>query len=223
MANDEPSATSLDALSTEIAVPVTFHAGLTAGGHHWDVHGPDGAVLARTRRVHQGGGAKRALFSTVTLLGLDAGNDIHVELVGANDTVLLRASSINEAPATVTVTDPSGATLCRATNAGGTLTIADAGGQALATVPHDGDGPWPVLGPDGTPLGELVAGQPGPGTTQSVREMLAPIAPTDSSDVARTMHLGLRRVLSYTLVRAETETRLPLGVALAPLLAGLTY
>lgn len=206
---------SLDALCGQEMVVALFHAGKTAGGHHWTVEDAQGEVLATTRRVHSGGRLARAAWKAVTLTGMDAGNDIHVELVGTGDAVLARLESANAKPATVTVTGPAGEPVVTSTRADGVLTL-DSG----ATMPTEGDSPWTVTDAAGRPLGELLAGEPGPSTTMSVWEMLIPYAPNMSSDYAKTMHLGLRRVLRYAF---RPEGRPDPGLALLPLLAGLTY
>jgi len=199
-------ARSLDELAAAGILQARFHAGASPSAHHWTLEDAGGQELARTRRVHSGGMLQRAVWKTVTLTGLDSGNDIHVELVGADDAVLARASSFNAQPRTVAVTDAAGLSLARTTNADGKITLESGDpGRVLATVEHsDGDEPWPVIDPDGAQIAELLVGDPA------------------SSDTARTVHLGLRRVVRYTLAPAG-DADVPVGVALLPLLAGLTY
>ena len=62
----------------------------------------------RSARRHRPGTHRRrgrTFWKLVTLTGMDRGNDIHVELLGAHGRVLARITSTNDAPATVTVHD----------------------------------------------------------------------------------------------------------------------
>jgi hypothetical protein len=206
---------SLEALTTAEVVVASFHAGTTAGGHHWTIEDQSGTELFRTRRVHTGGVLARAAWKAVTLTGMDAGNDIHVDLLGPDGTAVARLSSENAKPAVVTATGPAGEEIARSVHDGPALTL---GGGAVVDV--EGDGPWPVRGAGGESLGELLGGEPGPSTTATWTELLLPYAPNQSSDFARTMHLGLRRVTRYAF---KPEGRPPVESALLPLLAGLTY
>jgi hypothetical protein len=209
------SAGSLDGLAVAGgAIVATFHAGRTAGGHHWTL-AAGGEELARTRRVHSGGRLKQAAWKAVTLTGMDAGNDIHAELVSADGAVLARLESANAAPPVVTATGPGGEPVVSATRDGDRLLLD--GGVVLHA---EGESPWPVTGPGGERLGELLAGAPGPKTEQTWSEMLLGYEISAAGDFARTMHLGLRRVTNYAL---RTEARPTPALALLPLLAGLTY
>jgi hypothetical protein len=210
----------LEALSAAQLVVATFHPGASPAGHHWEITDQDGAELYRTKRVHSGGAFKRAAWKAVTLTGLDSGNDIHVQLRDGSGETVARISSENARPAAiVTATGPAGETIARCVHERDGLHLDDG-----ITVPieagADDIGPWPVLGADGASLGELVGGMPGPSTTPTWSELLIPYAPNQSSDFARTMHLGVRRAMRYALKPAGRPSP---AVALLPLLAGLTY
>jgi hypothetical protein len=100
--------------------------------------------------------------------------------------------------------------------------VRPASSSVVAAVEATGDGPWRVVDSAGAVLGELVAGRLGPSTQASWWEILDDL-PTAAADNARTMHLGLRRVLQYSFARAESGVRLDAAIALLPLVAGLTY
>lgn len=212
---------SLEALSAQRLVAAVFRPGATAAGHHWTIEDEQGNVLLRTERTHRGGRFARAAWKAVTLTGLDAGNDIHLQLVGADDAVVARFESENATPAVVSAMDPHGVPIARSVREGDDLTLYSPNSDlVIASVHTEGDGPWSVLDPLGDKVGELLAGEPGPDTTPSWLEPLVPYAPNTSSDFARTMHLGLRRVMRYALL---PEGRPPQAVALLPLFAGLSY
>ena len=215
MARAQATATSLDALCAQELLVATFRPGQSPAGHHWTVQDASGTVLARTKRVHSGGRLARTAWKAVTLTGLDAGNDIFVELLGAGDVKLARLESIAAQPAIVTATGESGAPVGRSVKDGATMRL-DGG----AVMEAEGDGPWAVTASGGAHLGELLAGEPGPSTSASWLDILVPVAPTNSGDFARTMHLGLRRVMRYAF---KPEGRPTPELALLPLLAGLTY
>ncbi|WP_102142825.1 hypothetical protein [Mycobacterium hubeiense] len=216
----QPVARALDDFTRAGGMTAAFKAGETGLGHHWRLLSPTGDLLARTVRVHSGGKAAQAFWKFLSLTALDAGNDIHVELRGADDCVLARASSINDKPAFVTVTDPSGAQVVKSKRDKDILTIYGADDQPIAEVACDGDGPWQVRA-DGQVLGELIAGEPGPSTSHSVAAWAwDPETAVSSAAYAKGQHLGLRRVKQYMFApQGETTT----GVVLLPLLAGLTY
>ena len=151
---------------------------------------------------------------------MDSGNDIHCELLG-RDGAVARLSSANAKPAVVTVTDANGLAIGRSVHEGDRLALDDGSGRALADVVLHEDGAWIVRDGAGADLGELLAGDPGPSTAMSVFEMLTNYAPNMSSDFARTMHLGVRRVMRYALGRSDASA--PPVVGLLPLLAGLSY
>jgi len=216
----------LEELGAARAIVAVFHAGQTALGHRWSVADAAGNELIRTRRTHHGGLVKRALWKSVTLTGLDSGNDLYVDLLDSSDAVVARASSLNQKPPTVTVADPRNRPFGRLRRDGAQLVLESGDSPStVASITADGDGPWPVTGPGGERYGELLAGDPGPSTSPSWLELLGVEPMSRSSDFARTMHLGIRRVLRYTLLRSESDAPppAPVIVALLPLLAGLSY
>ena len=117
-----PTARSLDDISRGGGITATFHAGGTALGHHWQLSAQDGSTLARTARVHSGGKPAQMFWKFITVTGLDANNDIHVELVGADSLPLARASS-SYSKETVTVLDPAGLQVARSKRDKRTLSI----------------------------------------------------------------------------------------------------
>jgi hypothetical protein len=216
-----PTGTSLDDLANGGGITAVFHAGGTALGHHWKLYAQNGAHLASTVRVHSGGAAAQTFWKFLTLTGLDANNDIHVELRGADDCVLVRLSSIYDKPAVVTVSDPDGTQLAKTTRDKSAFALTGPAEQPLTELTCDGDGPWPVRNPAGEVIGELLAGQPGPALSPALWQWVDPQWALNTATYARTMHLGLRRVQQYAFApTARTETPV---VALLPLLCGLTY
>jgi hypothetical protein len=221
-----PTITSLDALAEPRALVARFRAGLVANRHHWTLEDADGTVLAATRRTHRGGRLRRGMWQAVTLTGMDGGNDVHAELLGADEVVLARFSSVNADPPTVTVTDADGSALGRSRRdvQGKRLVLETApDGPEVAALTTAGDGPWPVALADGTPVGALAPAVPGLSTSPDVLELLFPSLSSNQTDYARTMHLGIRRVQRYVLAREDGAATVAPLVALLPLLAGLSY
>jgi DNA-binding beta-propeller fold protein YncE len=70
---------------------------------------------------------------------MGAGDDIHVELVGAEGVVLARATTGNW-PAVVTVTDTTGRQVVRSKRKKDTVTVYDREDQPIATLQRDGVG-----------------------------------------------------------------------------------
>lgn len=200
-----------------------FCAGTTPLGHRWELRRFDGSLLARTARVHRGGAVAQRLWKVVVLTGMDAGNDIHVELRGARGAVLARISSINEKPAPVTVSDPDGRRIAKSVHHKDALTVYDADDRMTVRIACQGDGPWPVNGAQGAVIGQLVGGEPGPSVSPQLSELLlSPQTALNSAAYNNSQHLGLRRVTRYTFI-AENGGPPPMPVVLLPLLAGLTY
>jgi hypothetical protein len=217
-----PTARSLDDLARSGAITTVFRSGATGLGHHWELRSAAGELLARTARVHSGGKMGQAFWKFLSMTALDAGNDIHVELRGVDDGVLARGSSVNDKPAVVTVTDPSGRQVTRSTRENDAFTVYDGDDQPLAQLRCDGDGPWPARGGADDVLGELVAGEPGLSTSPSVaRWVWDPQLTLSSAAYAKGQHLGLRRVVQYTFVPRDPQPTVAL--ALLPVLAALTY
>jgi len=169
--NEQPLAQSLSDITSHSGVAAIFRAGLTGGDHHWELRSAAGDLLAVTARVHRGGRGARAFWKLLTLTGMDAGNDIHVELHGAHERVLARISSTNAAPATVTVLDDAGSLVAKSLRDNTLLlkvkhpdafVVVDADDRVTASVNCESDPPWQVLDRSGAPMGELFAGKPGP-------------------------------------------------------------
>ncbi len=221
-----PTITSLAALAAPRVLVARFRAGLVANRHHWTLEDADGTVLAATRRTHRGGRLRRGMWQAVTLTGMDGGNDVHGELLGADDVVLATFSSVDGDPPTVTVADADGTVLGRSRrDVPGKRLVLEAGpdGPEAAVLPIAGDGPWPVALADGTRVGALAPAVPGLSTSPDMLELLFPSLSSNQTDYARTMHLGIRRVQRYVLAREDATATAPALVALLPLLAGLSY
>ncbi|PJE15468.1 MAG: hypothetical protein CK428_05040 [Mycobacterium sp.] len=220
---DEPVAESLNDLATHGHFTMEFCGGTTPLGHRWELRRFDGSLLARTARVHRGGAVAQRLWKLVVLTGMDAGNDIHVELRGARGAVLARISSINEKPAPVTVSNPDGRLIAKSVHHKDDLTVYGADDCIVARLACQGDGPWPVNDAKGAVIGQLVGGEPGPSVSPQLSELLvSPQTALNSAAYNNSQHLGLRRVTQYRFITA-TEGPAPMPVALLPLLAGLTY
>jgi hypothetical protein len=142
-------------------VSAIFSAGSTGAGHHWQLFGQDGSQLARTARVHNGGKIAQLWWKAVTFTGMDAKNDIHVELIGADGNPLARASS-SYMKETVTVSDPTGRLLGHTKRDKKVVTVYGTDDVALAQFTCEGEDPWPVRMPSGDDIGEVLAGEPGP-------------------------------------------------------------
>jgi hypothetical protein len=218
------TARSLDDFAHSGGIATTFKAGATPLGHHWDIHSHTGALLAQTARVHNGGKLAQAFWKTWTVTGMGVGDDIHVELVGAEGQVLGKATSVNDKPAIVTVTDPAGAQVARTIRERKSIALHGPDDQPLAQLECDGDGPWPVRTAAGHLLGELLAGEAGPSMSPAMWEWVAfPDVALNSAAYEKSMHLGLRRVRQYAFEPASQSGPLLTPLALLPILAGLTY
>ena len=219
----EPVAESLKDIAVGSGLTAVFRAGTTALGHRWELCGADGSLLARTARVHRGGNVAQKLWKLVTLIGMDAGNDIYLELRGAREEVLARISSINDKPAPVTISDPGGRIIVKSVRQQQDMTLYGPEDGVLARLAGEGDGPWLVRDSSGVELGQLVGGEPGPSTTPQLTELLlSPQAALNSAAYNNSQHLGLRRVTQYSFV-AATQDAATVPMLLLPLLAGLTY
>lgn len=222
----EPTARSLSDLCRADGTTATFHAGLSGQTHHWIVRSPTGVVLAQTARVHRGGAIRQSLWKLWNMANMHVGDDIHVELRGADGVVLAKASSDNDEPAIVTIVDESGAPLARSVRDKKTFTVFSGGGgddRLIGVLDTDGDDPWKVTDAGGQVVGELLAGEPDPSRKPGLAQW-ALFTDLALNTVAHQQgqHLGIRKVVRYSYAPLESSLT-PTGLALLPLLAGLTY
>jgi len=211
---------ALEDFSTCGGVLAVFNAGSTGQGHHWRLFAQDGSQLAHTVRVHNGGKLAQLWWRAVTLTGMDAKNDIHVELIGAEGTPLARASS-SYMKESVTISDPAGRRLGRTKRNKNVVTVFGSYDVALAEFDYDGESPWPVRRPSGGDIGELLAGEPGPSLSAPLWQWaLDTQLALNTTTYRQAMHLGLRRVNRYSFT---PTTPVPPILALLPLLCGLSY
>ncbi len=201
----------------------TFHPGLSGQTHQWKLRTPNGAVLAETVRVHRGGKIRRALWTGWNMANMHIGDDIHVELRGADRVLLAKASSDNATPAVVTVHDADGAQVARSVRTKSEFSVFGVEDLPVGVLECEDEGPWPVTAPDGAVVGELLVGKRDPSRKPGLAEWALF---TDVALNARTheksQHLGLRRVVRYGYAPVE-HAPVSTALALLPLLAGLTY
>jgi hypothetical protein len=157
------------------------------------------------------------------MANMHVGDDIHVELRGADGVVLARVSSENDTPAVVTVRDESGTQVAKVVRDKTTLTVSGRDDQTLATLNCEDDGPWQAAGADGRALGELLAGAPDPSRKPGLAEwaLFTDLA-LDRTVHQQGQHLGIRRVVRYSYAPLVPGL-MPAPLALLPLLAGLVY
>ena len=220
----EPSARTLDDLCRLRGTMATFRAGLSGQTHQWTMRAQSGEVLAQTVRVHRGGRIRRTLWTWWNMANMHVGDDIHVELRGADDVVLAYVSSENDIPEVVTVRDESGAQLAKMVrNNKTTFTVSGRDDQPLVTLDCDGDGPWQATDADGRAVGELLPGKPDPSRKPGLAEwaLFTDLA-LDRAAHQKGQHLGIRRVVRYSYAPLVPGP-LPAALALLPLLAGLVY
>lgn len=230
---EEPLAQSLSDITRRSGIAALFSAGLTGDGHHWELRSAAGELLAVTARVHKGGRGAQAFRKVLSLTGLDAGNDIHAELRGAQGRVLARISSTNAAPANVTVLDDAGALVAKSIRDKTLLlkvkhpdkfVVVDAEDQVTCSVDCESDPPWQVLDGDGALIGELLAGKPGPTLSPTWTDWLDPKWGLSVATYAHGQHLGIADSQQYTAVaHGGPSDRQSTVLALLPLLAGLSY
>ncbi len=221
----EPSARTIDDLCRSRGTVTTFRAGLTGQSHQWTMRSPSGDVLAQTFRVHRGGQIRRALWTLWNMANMHVGDDIHVELRGADGVVLARVSSENDSPAVVTVRDESGAQVAKMVRKKSTLTVSGRDDQPLVTLDcdRDDDGPWPATDADGRALGELLPGKPDPSRKPGLAEwVLFTDLALDKTAHQQGQHLGIRKVVRYSYAPLLPGP-IPAPLALLPLMAGLVY
>lgn len=166
---------------------------------------------------------RRALWTLWNMANMHVGDDIHVELRGADGVVLARVSSENDTPAVVMVRDESGMQVAKVVRDKTTLTLSGRDDRPLATLTCEGDGPWPAAGADGRALGELLAGEPDPSSKPGLVEwaLFTDLA-LDKTVHQQGQHLGIRRVVRYSYAPLVPGP-MPAALALLPLLAGLVY
>ena len=230
---EEPLAQSLSDITRRSSIAALFNAGLTGDSHHWELRSAAGELLAVTARVHKGGRGARAFRKVLSLTGLDAGNDIHAELRGAQGRVVARISSTNAAPAIVTVLDDAGALVAKSSRDKTLLlkvkhpdkfVVVDADDQVTCSVDCESDPPWQVLDGDGALIGELLAGKPGPTLSPTWTDWLDPKWGLSVATYAHGQHLGIAESQQYTAVAHDGASgRQSTVLALLPLLAGLSY
>lgn len=227
----QPIAHSLDDIPRSGGIAAVFRAGTNSNDHRWELHSASGEMLAVTNRVHNGGRIARAYWKLVSATGMDAGNDIHLELLGAEGRVLARISSTNDAPAAVTIADDAGRLVARSVREKTALlrvkhpdgmTVSDAGEQPCARIDFEGDSPWPMRDGAGSIVGELLAGAPGPSLAPRWFTWIDPQWALSEATYNRGQHLGIRRVTQYS-VAASTHSPPSLALSLVPLIAGLSY
>ena len=227
----QPAAQSLGDLSSFGDIAAVFRAGASSNEHRWELRSSADELLAVTRRVHSGGRVRQAFWKLVSAIGMDAGNDMHMELLGAHDRVLARISSTNDAPAVVTVTDEAGQQVARSIREKTLLlkvkhpdglTVHDADDHICARIDCEKDSPWQLRNDAGADLGELLAGKPGPSLSPRWYTWVDPKWALSDATYSRSQHLGLRRVTQYHVAFDSDVTR-SLALTLLPLIAGLTY
>jgi hypothetical protein len=216
------TAFTLDHFASGGGTTAVFRAGLTAQSHQWDIKAQSGSLLAHTARYHRGGKFAQAFWKFWNVIGMGAGDDIHVEVVGAEGVQLARATTGNW-PAVVTVTDAAGRQVVRSKRKKDTFTVYDRDDQPIAVLQRDGDGPWPLRSEAGDVLGEVLAGKPGPKSPALWEWAAWPDVALDSAAYNKNMHLGLRRVVQYSFTPAAHAGPNAVALALLPLLCGLTY
>jgi hypothetical protein len=226
----QPLARSLEDLSRYGEIAAVFLAGASGNDHRWELRSSAGELLALTKRVHSGGRFAKTYWKLVSATGMDAGNDIHMELRGADDRVLASISSTNDAPAVVTVTDGTGRLVARSTREKtlllkvkhpDILVVHDADDRVCAQIECEDDSPWQIRDEADGILGELLAGEPGPSLAPRWYTWVDPKWAMSDATYDRGQHLGIRRVTQYSA--ALNGASLPLAVTLLPLIAGLTY
>ncbi len=216
------TAFTLDHVASGGGTTAVFRAGLTAQSHRWDIKAQSGSLLAHTARYHRGGKFAQAFWKFWNVIGMGAGDDIHVELVGAEGVQLGRATTGNW-PAVVTVTDAAGQQVVRSKRKKDTFTVYDRDDQPIAVLQRDGDGPWPLRTEAGDVIGEVARGQAGaevarPVGVGGVARRRARLRGIQQEHASRA---SARRAVLVHARRARWSHAVAL--ALLPLLCGLTY
>lgn len=229
----QPLAESLNDIARQGNIAALFRPGATGDSHKWELRSATGELLAITARVHKGGQGARAFRKFLSVTGLDAGNDIHAELRGAQDRTLARISSTNAAPAVLTILDDSGSLVTKSIREKTMLLkvkhpdrflVVDADDRVVCSVDCESAPPWPVLDDAGALIGELLAGEPGPTLPPHWSDWIDPKWGLSVATYAQGQHLGIARSRQYTVIaHGGSSDRLPIFLALLPLMAGLSY
>jgi hypothetical protein len=109
--------------------------------HHWQLYAQNGTVLAWTVRVHNGGKAAQVFWKLLTVTGLDADNDNHVQLRGADETPLAHAGSVYDKPAIVTIADAAGRQVPRRVRDKQAFTLGNGSTRSWHSTPPRGPAP----------------------------------------------------------------------------------
>ena len=157
------------------------------------------------------------------MANMHVGDDIHVELRGADDVFLARVTSDNDTPAVVTARDESGAQVAKVVRDKATLTVSGREDQPLATLDIEDDSPWVAADAGGRALGELLAGKPDPSRKPGLVEwaLFTDLALNRTAH-QQGQHLGIRKVVRYSYATLQPGP-MPPALALLPLLAALAY
>ena len=212
------------------AVTAVFRPGRTALGHHWTLADPEGREIGRTRRTHTGGLVGRTLWKTVTVTGMDAGNDIHADVFDAAGQVIVRLIGRGGKERRVEVAAADGAPVAvvrRDPNLG--FTYEDPAGRVVGRVPMGPgqDPPWEIRDAGG---GVVAALTREPAREVPLEGLLSdllgvPSINESTRDFERTMHLGFARSRTYgvTIMVVPEDRLLHLLLVLTPVLAGYSY
>lgn len=231
--DEEPVAQSLSDITRHNGIAAVFRAGLTGGEHRWELRTAAGELLAITARVHKGGRGAQMFWKALTLTGMDAGNDIHAELRGAQGRVLARITTANDAPAIVTIHDEAGSLVAKSAREKTLLlkvkhpdsfAVLDADDHVDARVDCEAALPWQVLDGTGALTGELLTGKPGPTLSPQWSDWINPQWGLSVATYANAQHLGIARAQQYTAVaHGDLSARQSTVMALLPLLAAMSY
>lgn len=205
-----------------------FRPGHTPLGHHWDLVDPaaDDAPLGRTKRVY-----RNTLLRTVTLTGLDSGNDIRADVLDGDIRVAQVFSAWRTKTKSRTVELRDGQDTLLGTSAhdpeARTLLLRDAGGSEVGRLVHEGDDPWPVVDAAGSRVGVVTRERLELTSYDLVEDLLLDSGQNERTrDFERTFHLGIAQSQRYEVAldpaAAIAEPLRTLAGAL-PLLAAHSY
>jgi hypothetical protein len=205
-----------------------FKPGRSPLGHHWRLVDPraDDAPLGRTKRVY-----RNVLLRTVTVTGLDSGNDIRADVFDGDDRVaqVFSAWRTKTKSRTVELRDAQDALLGSSAHdtEASRLLLLDGAGSEVGRLEHEGEDPWPVLDAGGTRIGVLTR-EPLPLTEYRLLEdLLVDVGPTERRrDFEATFHLGIGGAQRYEVAldpAATVAEPLRTLAAALPLLAAYSY